>query len=60
MGRLYANTNLNDVIHESNRGGMAVQWVALSPHSTKVLGSNLAPGCSPGTPVSSHSPKTCS
>ena len=52
------------------------EWLALSPHSEKVLGSSPGFGtgaflcgvcmfspCSrgfpPGTPVSSHSPKTC-
>merc|ERR1712035_207562 len=55
-------------------GGTVVLWLALSPHSKRVSGSILGAGAllcgvcmfsqcqrgfSPGTPASSHSPKTC-
>ena len=56
------------------QGGTVVWWLALSPHSKRVAGSipgvgallcgvcMFSPcqrGFSPGTPASSHSPKTC-
>lgn len=66
--------NLETITWNTNveRGGVVVQWVALSPLSRKILGFESWPGRSlcvelacclcgfpPGTPVSSYSPKEC-
>ncbi len=62
---IHNNNNNNN--NNNNDGGTVVQWLVLSRHSKKVLGSNPPANCGVcmfslclhGTPASSHSPKTC-